>query len=150
MVLERAPRDEPEAEPRRQLRTVKWGLVPAWSRDPKIGSRLVNARSEAITEKPSFRAATAKRRRIIPAAGYFEWMKDPRAKTGHIHERSPVILPTSSWEHWLDPSITDRDGIEAMVNSIPEPHLHPYEVSTDIDNVRNNRPELLEPVDRGQ
>ncbi|MET3642795.1 putative SOS response-associated peptidase YedK [Prescottella equi] len=50
--------------------------------------------------------------------------------TGHIHDRSPVILPASFWEHWLDPAITDRDEVQAMVNSIPEPHLHPYEVST--------------------
>ncbi|MCD7052810.1 SOS response-associated peptidase [Rhodococcus sp. BH2-1] len=48
------------------------GLVPAWSKDLEIGSRLVNARSETITEKPSFRSAAAKRRCIIPADGYFE------------------------------------------------------------------------------
>ena len=48
------------------------GLVPAWSKDSKIGSRLVNARSETITEKPSFRTAAAKRRCIIPADAYFE------------------------------------------------------------------------------
>ncbi len=46
------------------------------------------------------------------------------------HDRSPVILPASFWEHWLDPSITDRDEVQAMVNSIPEPHLQPYQVST--------------------
>jgi putative SOS response-associated peptidase YedK len=80
VVLERAPRDEPAADAERQLRTVKWGLVPVWSKDPKIGSRLVNARSETITEKPSFRSSAAKRRCIIPADGYFEWMKDPDGK----------------------------------------------------------------------
>lgn len=66
--------------------------------------------------------------------------------TGHIHDRSPVILPASFWEHWLDPSITDRDEVQAMVNSIPEPHLQPYQVSTAVNNVENDRPELLNPV----
>ena len=196
VVLERAPRDEPQAAAERQLRTVRWGLVPAWSKDPKIGSRLVNARSETITEKPSFRSAAAKRRCLVPAAGYFEWMKNDDGRkipyflhgddpvlamaglyelwpdpakaeddpnrwlwtmtvlttqatdaAGHIHDRSPVILPSSFWEHWLDPALTDREEVQAMVNSIPEPRLHPYRVSTDVNNVRNNRPELLEPVE---
>lgn len=197
VVLERTPREQSKADAERQLRTVEWGLVPAWSKDPKIGSRLVNARSETITEKPSFRSAAAKRRCIIPADGYFEWMKNDEGKkipyflhgddqvlamarlyelwpdpaksdddpdrwlwtttvlttqatdaTGHIHDRSPVVLPASFWEHWLDPTITNKDDVQAMVNSIPEPHLHPYEVSTDVNNVRNNRPGLLEPVER--
>jgi putative SOS response-associated peptidase YedK len=62
VVLARAPRDAPETTPVRQLRTARWGLVPSWSRDPKIGSRLINARMETITEKPSFKAAAARRR----------------------------------------------------------------------------------------
>jgi SOS response associated peptidase (SRAP) len=56
VVLVRAPRDAPGTTPVRQLRTARWGLVPSWSRDPKIGSRLINARMETITEKPSLKA----------------------------------------------------------------------------------------------
>ncbi len=83
VILERAPREDPEAEPVRQLRSsVRWGLVPAWSKDPKVGSRMINARSETVTEKPSFRAAAARRRCIVPADGYYEWQKSAhRPKT---------------------------------------------------------------------
>ena len=66
VILERTPREEPGAEPQRQLRTVKWGLLPAWSKDRKMASKLINARSESVTEKPSFRSSASKRRAIIP------------------------------------------------------------------------------------
>src|SRR5215468_10592476 len=53
--------------PVRQLRTVRWGLVPSWAKDPAIGSRMINARAETITSKPSFRSAFARRRCLLPA-----------------------------------------------------------------------------------
>jgi putative SOS response-associated peptidase YedK len=76
VVLEHAPKDaeDRQAAPR-VLRSARWGLVPSWAKDVKIGSRLINARSETITEKPSFRAASARRRCLVPADGYFEWEK---------------------------------------------------------------------------
>ncbi len=67
---------------------------------------------------------------------------------GRIHDRSPLILPESFWEHWLDPNITDTGEVQAMINSVPEPHLEPYEVSTAVNSPRNNDPSLLEPVAR--
>ncbi|MFF0818615.1 SOS response-associated peptidase [Rhodococcus sp. NPDC003318] len=199
VVLERAPRDTPDADPARILNSqVKWGLVPSWARDPKIGSRMINARSETITQKPAFKAAAARRRCIVPADGYYEWTKNdegakipfflhgdtegplamaglyelwPNPKlpeddpgrwlwtctvltrpatdaTGHIHDRSPVILPETFIGPWLDPTLTDRDDVDALLNSIPEPHLIPYEVSTAVNSPRNNRPDLLTPVHR--
>ena len=71
VILERTTHEEPDAEPQRQLRTAKWGLLPAWAKD---------ARSETVTEKPSFRSSAAKRRAIIPADGYYEWMKNEDGK----------------------------------------------------------------------
>jgi putative SOS response-associated peptidase YedK len=70
VVLERLVDDQAD----RQLRSLKWGLVPSWAKDLRIASKLINARSETITEKPAFKAAAAKRRCIIPADGYYEWM----------------------------------------------------------------------------
>jgi putative SOS response-associated peptidase YedK len=70
-VVERSARDdEPQA---RELRVVRWGLVPSWAKDASIGSRMINARAETVAVKPAFRRAFAKRRCIIPADGYYEW-----------------------------------------------------------------------------
>lgn len=65
-----------EGEPvQRQLRRARWGLVPSWAQDPKLGSRLINARLESVAAKPAFRAAFAQRRCLVPADGYFEWYR---------------------------------------------------------------------------
>lgn len=53
---------------------LKWGLVPTWAKDDSLGSKLINARSETVAEKPSFREAFKKRRCIIPADGFYEFM----------------------------------------------------------------------------
>ena len=56
----------------REWGLVHWGLIPSWSKDPTIGARMINARSETAAEKPSFRAAMRRRRCLIPASGFFE------------------------------------------------------------------------------
>lgn len=55
------------------MRNLVWGLVPSWAKDPKIGSRLINARAETVADKPAFRAAFARRRLIVPISGFYEW-----------------------------------------------------------------------------
>src|SRR3984885_9515726 len=67
-----AGRDAGEA---RELRVVRWGLVPFWAKDPKIGSRMINARSETVDSKPAFRHAFKRRRCLLPAGGYYEWQR---------------------------------------------------------------------------
>lgn len=57
----------------RQLSMLRWGLIPFWAKKPDIGYRLINARAETAAEKPSFRAAFAHRRCIVPASGFYEW-----------------------------------------------------------------------------
>jgi len=64
---------DPDTPPRRQLRTVRWGLVPSWAKDPAIGNRMINARLETAPSKPAFRRAFARRRCLLPADGYYEW-----------------------------------------------------------------------------
>ncbi len=56
-------------------KTMRWGLIPFWAKDEKIGSSLINARVETVAEKPAFRAAFKERRCLIPASGYFEWVR---------------------------------------------------------------------------
>ncbi|MFI0355461.1 SOS response-associated peptidase [Actinomadura sp. 9N407] len=64
---------EEEAEAVRQLRTLRWGLVPSWAKDLSIGSRMINARMETVHEKASYKRPFARRRCLLPADGYFEW-----------------------------------------------------------------------------
>jgi len=59
----------------RELVILTWGLVPFWAKDPKIGARMINARSETVAEKPAFRAAFRRRRCLIVADGFYEWRK---------------------------------------------------------------------------
>ncbi|MFF7363357.1 SOS response-associated peptidase family protein [Streptomyces sp. NPDC008125] len=73
-VLERPLKDAADRRPVRQLRTLKWGLVPSWSKTPEGAARMINARAETVHEKPSFRKAFLQRRCILPADGYYEWM----------------------------------------------------------------------------
>jgi putative SOS response-associated peptidase YedK len=67
--------DEPAHGLARELRVVRWGLVPFWAKDPSIGSRMINARAETVSVKPSFRRAFARRRCLLPADGYYEWYR---------------------------------------------------------------------------
>lgn len=64
----------------RQVEWMRWGLIPAWAKDMEIGSRLINARAETITEKPSFRSAFARRRCVLLADGFYEWQRSPDKK----------------------------------------------------------------------
>ena len=67
-------------EGRNRLVGFRWGLIPAWARDPLIGNRMFNARAETIAEKPSFRDAFRRRRCLIPAEGFYEWQRDGKVK----------------------------------------------------------------------
>jgi putative SOS response-associated peptidase YedK len=103
----------------RELKMVRWGLVPAWAKDTAGGSRLINARAETVAVKPSFRAAFAKRRCLIPADGYYEWMtlapspdSDNKAKKAkqpyYIHRTDNGILAFAGiYELWRDKQLPE-------------------------------------------
>lgn len=74
VVLDRPVKDAADPRPVRQLRVLKWGLVPSWAKSPEGAARMINARSETVAEKPSFKRPFAQRRCIIPADGYYEWV----------------------------------------------------------------------------
>lgn len=78
IVLER----ETSAGRLRQIATARWGLLPSWAKDPAMGSRTFNARSETVAEKPSFRSAFTRRRAIVPADGFYEWARPPKQTAG--------------------------------------------------------------------
>jgi putative SOS response-associated peptidase YedK len=186
----------------RQLRVLRWGLVPFWAKDPAIGSKMINARMETVDEKPAFRRAFAKRRCLIPADGYYEWypteqltkagkpMKQPffihpkdgsvlamaglyeiwrdptrdeddpqrfrwtctvlttsaEDSLGHIHDRMPLLVEPERYAAWLDPSRSDADDLRSLLVPAAPGRLEAYPVSTQVNSVRNNGPELLEPL----
>jgi putative SOS response-associated peptidase YedK len=81
---------------------ARWGLIPSWAKDAKIGARMINARSETAASKPSFRAAVKRRRCLIPADGFYEWQKVGSGKQPHFirfaDER--VFALAGLWEVW--------------------------------------------------
>src|SRR5215468_5614512 len=91
----------------RELVEMRWGLIPAWAKDPKSLPPMNNARSESIASKPSFRAAYKSRRCLIPASGYYEWQKrgtGPK-QPFYFHARDDQPLAFAGlWEKWSPPN----------------------------------------------
>ena len=87
------------------MAAFSWGLVPGWAKDPAIGSRMINARSETAAEKPSFRTALGKRRCIVPADGWYEWQGSPGKKTPFYFSASneEVLGLAGIYESWKQP-----------------------------------------------
>jgi putative SOS response-associated peptidase YedK len=99
----------------RQLTFQRWGLIPSWSKDPSIGSTLINARAETVEEKPAFRTAFKRRRCLIPADGFYEWQKRGKEKAPifvHLKERE-LFAFAGLWEVWHSP-----DGSEVQTCTI--------------------------------
>lgn len=98
----------------RRAEHVRWGLVPGWAEDMKIGYKLINARSETAAEKPGFRGAMKYRRCIVPVSGFYEW-KRLSSKTKQPHhiavEGADVFGLAGLWELWQDP---DGNELETM------------------------------------
>ena len=91
-----------EAGGRRSLSRMRWGLVPHWAKDLRIGYRMINARSETLAEKPAFRAALRSRRCLVPADGYYEWRTIQRRKQPyffHLSGHRPFCF-AGLWARW--------------------------------------------------
>lgn len=89
----------------RELVLLRWGLIPSWAKDPGVGSRLINARSETVAEKPSFRSAFKSRRCLVPADGFYEWQRQERGRQPffiRMREGTPFAI-AGLWEHWQGP-----------------------------------------------
>lgn len=123
----------------RRLTFFQWGLVPSWSKDVTIGSRLINARSETVTEKPSFRNAFKRRRCLIPADGFYEWQKLNGGKQPmYIHgaDGRPLAL-AGLWEVWQEPEGT-RLQTCTILTTTPNELMAP---------IHDRMPVILEPED---
>ncbi|HXW79947.1 MAG TPA: SOS response-associated peptidase [Acidimicrobiales bacterium] len=92
----------------RKLRALKWGLVPSWAKDPRIGSRLINARAETLHERPAYRYLISSRRALLPVSGFYEWRRpapgEPGAKQPFYFYRGdgqPLVF-AGLWDIWYD------------------------------------------------
>jgi putative SOS response-associated peptidase YedK len=123
----------------RELTHFHWGLIPRWAKDPAIGSRMINARSETAAEKPSFRTAFKYRRCLVPADGFYEWQKlNGRKQPGRIQiQDGGVFAIAGLWEHWIG---NDGSEIESCTLLTTEPNetLRP---------IHNRMPVILPPED---
>jgi putative SOS response-associated peptidase YedK len=100
-VLAIVPADESE-DNQRQLVWLKWGLIPSWAKDVKLGNSLINARAETVAVKPSFRAAFKKRRALIMATGFYEWRQSGQGKQPYriCAKNNQLFAFAGLWEHW--------------------------------------------------
>jgi putative SOS response-associated peptidase YedK len=203
VVLTRRPRGEPEAPAVRQLRMLRWGLVPSWSKNASGGARMINARAETLLETAAYKRTALVRRCLVPADGWYEWQASPSALDAkgkprkqpffvhrqdevplafaglyefwrdrsagdddpaawlvtytivttaaepgleRIHDRQPVVLDRDRWSTWLDPEVTDGAAVQAMLESPGPGRFAAYPVSTLVNSVRNDGPELLAPA----
>ena len=170
----------------REAAFMRWGLIPFWAKDPKIGARMINARAETVAEKSAFRNGLKKRRCLVLADGYYEWQKTPAGKrpfriimkSGEpfamaglwetwidpqgnvvrsctiitttannfitpIHNRMPVILPRENEGIWLDPDLEQPSALTDILSPTSNDTLDAYEVSTMVNNARNDAPEII-------
>jgi putative SOS response-associated peptidase YedK len=133
----------------RELRLLRWGLVPFWAKDVKGGSRLINARAETVAVKPAFRAAFAKRRCLIPADGYYEWQTEPDSKAKqpfYIYRTDGGILAFAGlYELWKNP-----EGLGGLARPRQRSEGPPADGHAPGRLVRVGRPGRAPGIDRGQ
>ncbi len=197
-----ARHDDPDDDPTRRIRLMRWGLLPGWVKPgpdggpPTKGPQLINARAETVTTSPAYRGAAAHKRCLIPMDGYYEWQPNPDnlsrgRKTpfyfhrpdgvpllvaglwsvwrpepnseplltctvittdavggfAAVHDRMPLVLAERDWDRWLDP---DAPAPADLLGTPPDvAPLAMREVSTLVNKVANNGPELIQPQGPG-
>jgi putative SOS response-associated peptidase YedK len=124
----------------RVLETMRWGLVPFWAKDIKIGYKMINARCEGIETKPSFRSAIKYRRCLIPVDGFYEWRKDKDTGTKtpfHIGVESQEVFAFAGlWEEWKDPDSQELLRSCAIITCAPNQQMN---------EIHNRMPVILDP-----
>jgi putative SOS response-associated peptidase YedK len=122
----------------RELVMLRWGLIPFWAKDPQIGARLINARSETLAEKPAFRDALRRRRCLVLSDGFYEWQKLEGGKQPfyfRLRGGGPFGF-AGLWEHW--------EGPEGIIESCT---LITTEANDLMRAVHDRMPVILDPKD---
>lgn len=127
-----------------KLVTMKWGLIPFWAKDPKVGYKLINARDDSVFDKPTWRKSILKRRCLVPADGFYEWRK-PSSPKDHkqpffIHPKQIDVFSFAGiWETWKD-----SDGQELSTYSIIT-----TSPNKEMSKIHDRMPVILHPDDEG-
>jgi len=114
--------DEAASEGQRHFVHLVWGLIPPWARDPSIGNRMINARSETLSDKASYRNAFRRRRCLVPADGFYEWQKQAGGKQPHfvrMADGSPFAM-AGLWERWQSPDGSELDSCTIVTTAANE------------------------------
>jgi len=125
---------------RREAQWMRWGLVPSWAADIRIGNKMINARSETVDSKPAFRQAFRLRRCLVPADGFFEWKKNGRKTPYRILMKDHLAFAMAGiWEEWKD-----AEGHQ----------LHTFSILTTRPNmmmqeIHDRMPVIVDPKDYG-
>ncbi|MCV7319788.1 SOS response-associated peptidase [Mycolicibacterium confluentis] len=189
---------EPDDDSTRRLRSMRWGLVPPWTkagadgRPDAKGPLLINARAEKVTESPAFRNSAKNKRCLVPMDGWYEWRGEKGKKTpfylhasdgeplfmaglwttwrpkgapkdaapllsctiittdavgplAEVHDRMPLTISAPDWDRWMDPDAPIDEGLLRGHGDLDRIAIR--EVSTLVNSVRNNGPELIAAVD---
>ncbi len=109
---------------------MRWGLIPPWSKDASIGNKLINARSETVSEKPSFRDSFRERRCLVPATGFFEWKKQADKRT-----KQPILIKVTDhdifafaglWSIWKAPATGKKLLTYTILTTEPNDFMKPF------------------------
>ena len=151
-VRETSAAAPPDARAVRELRVVRWGLVPFWAKDVSIGSRLINARAETVSTKPAFRRAFARRRCLLPADGFYEWQAAgdgpagdaprPRKQPYFIHRADGGVLAFAGiYELWRDKDAADDPDAWLWTAAIIT-----TQAPDDLGRIHDRTPMVIEPA----
>jgi putative SOS response-associated peptidase YedK len=125
------------AEGRRQFVLLRWGLIPAWVKDPRAFSLLINARGESVNDKPAFRNAMKRRRCLIPADGFYEWKDLGGSKRPYVvrpRGGGPIAF-AGLWESWMGPNGEEMETAAIITT----------EASPDVAHVHHRMPVVVPP-----
>lgn len=108
----------------RVMTTATWGLIPRWSKDRSAAARLINARSETVAEKPSFRDAIRRRRCVVPTTGYYEWYRPASGAKQPFHIHCGELMAMAGvYEYWTDPDTGEIVRSAAILTQNATPSL---------------------------
>ena len=95
-----------------ELKFMRWGLIPSWAKEAKIGFTMFNARAESISEKPTFKTAFRRRRCLVPANGFFEWKKENKKSIPFYYslKDQPIFSFAGIYDEWMDPNGSELES----------------------------------------